>query len=335
MSTTSSRRARARVVSLGSVNVDLVTRLPQLPLPGETRGGGRSRVILGGKGANKAAATAALDVESYLIACVGNDEHGRASIADLHSRGVDCTFVSVVETPTGTATILVDEAGENLIALSAGANGDLDADTVCAALRKLLAPGDVVAVDLEIPMSTVSAAASCAVGLGAVVILDPAPAQVLDDALLASITFLTPNEHEVGLLTPAAASGEAGVARLLSSGLAGLVITRGAQGVDLHRTDHPPWHHAPNPVSPVDTTGAGDAFAAGLAVALAERLTIECAVAVGAACGAHATGAAGARGALATRASLCEGLGVDYFADQDRPDQQQTCETARGNGVTR
>ncbi len=319
MSTPPSRRARARVVSLGSVNVDLVTRLPQLPLPGETRGGGRSHVELGGKGANKAAAAAALEVESYLIACVGDDEHGRASMEDLHGRGVDCTFVSVVGTPTGTATILVDEAGENLIALSAGANDSLDAETVCAALRKLVVPGDVVAVDLEIPMTTVSAAASCAAGLGAVVIVDPAPAQVLDDALLAAITFVTPNEHEVGLLTRAAASTEEGVATLLSSGLAGVVITRGAHGVDLHRTHRTRWHHAPHRVDPVDTTGAGDAFVAGFGVALAEGLTVESAVAVGAACGAHATVAAGARGALATRSSLRALLGLDHFAGQRGP----------------
>ena len=144
-----------RVVSVGSVNADLVTRLPQLPVRGETQGGGRSHVDLGGKGANKAAAAAALGVESHLIACVGDDHHGQASVDDLRSRGVDCTFVSVVQTPTGTATILVDESGDNLIALSAGANGYLDADTVCAALRDLTRPGDVVVIDLEIPMSAV------------------------------------------------------------------------------------------------------------------------------------------------------------------------------------
>ena len=319
-------------MSIGSVNVDLVTRLPQLPLPGETRAGGRSHVLLGGKGANRAAAAASLDVETYLIACVGSDPYGRTSVEDLRGRGVHCSFVTVLDGPTGTATILVDEAGENLIALSAGANDGLDADTACVALHELAGPGDVVVIDLEIPMATVSAAASYAAELGAVVVVDPAPAQVLDDALLSSITFLTPNEHEVDLLTQAAVAGQDGVSALLSSGLAGLVITRGAHGVDLHRTDRPAWHHAPNPVSPVDTTGAGDAFAAGFAVALAERLTIESAVAVGAACGAYATDAPGARGALATRPTLRAVMGRDDFASPDRQGQRQTSETAEGAG---
>jgi ribokinase len=293
-------------VVVGSVNVDLVVTLPRIPGPGETVGGGTFARHHGGKGGNKASAVARLGVDCRLVACVGDDDEGRSALAALRADGVDCGDVGVVGAHTGIASILVDAGGDNLIALAAGANAVLTADLARDAARRLLGAGDVLLADLEVPLESVCAAAEVAREVGAVVVLDPAPAMPLPPGLLRQCAVLTPNQHEVGLLADAPGrpddgddtdgAAATGVRRLLEAGVGAVVVTRGAAGCDVYTQGVPPWHHPAVAVDVVDTTGAGDAFAAGLAAALARGEGLDRAVHAGTAAGAATAAAAGARG---------------------------------------
>ena len=140
-----------RVVVVGSVNVDLVVRLPRLPSPGETAGGGVFAVNPGGKGGNQAVAAARLGADVVLVAALGDDDHGRDARADLEREGVDTSLIETADAATGIAVVLVDETAENLIALAPGANAALAPDAVTAALTGLPDGPAVVLASLEVP----------------------------------------------------------------------------------------------------------------------------------------------------------------------------------------
>jgi ribokinase len=305
--------SESKIVVLGSVNIDLMTRLPRLPTPGETVTGGHFTVGMGGKGGNQAAAVARLGITPYLVAAVGDDQYGRDALDCLRRDGVNTDWVRAVDQPTGTATILVDAEGENVIALAAGANASLNVEEAQAAAAGLLRPGDILVMNLEVPLAAVWAAARVAVENGAQVILDPAPAQPLPPALLGCLTYLTPNEHELELLVDETSAAKA-AAHILATGSRAVIVTKGAQGVDLYTHDGAPVALAAMKVEPVDTTGAGDAFTATVAVALAHRLPLTAAVMAGMAAGAYATTAVGARGAQPTRSELAAFAGFDPLA---------------------
>ncbi|HMA46422.1 MAG TPA: PfkB family carbohydrate kinase, partial [Frankiaceae bacterium] len=201
----------------------------------------------------------------------------------------------------GTATVIVDRAGENLIAVASGANALLDAEAAAQAVGAAAGPGQVVLLDLEVPLAAVVAAAEAAVRVGATVVLDPAPAPAgpLPKRLVASCAVLTPNEHEL----PAG-----GPAELIGAGAAAVVVTLGAAGAELHRPGRPPLTRPALPAAVVDTTGAGDAFTAALGWALAGGLDLADAVLVATAAGAAATEAVGARAGLPTRDELARRL---------------------------
>jgi ribokinase len=289
----------ADVVVVGSANVDLVIRLRRLPGPGETVTEGVLERGMGGKGANAAAAAARLGARVALVTAVGDDADGNAVRADLSERGIDTRGVVTLGAPTGLATVLVDAAGENAIAVASGANLLLDGPAVRAGLEAAADADSVVVLDLEIGDEAVVAAARFCATTGARLVLDPGPARPLPDGVLAAATVVTPNRGELAVL-----AGAGGPSALLDLGAAAVAVTLGGDGVELHTPDAPPQALPAFPVTAVDTTGAGDAFAAGVAVALHDGAALADAVRFGAATGALATQAVGARAALPDRAAV-------------------------------
>lgn len=267
------------VTVLGSLNVDLVTSVPRLPGRGETVAGGRLHRLPGGKGANQAVACARAGATVRMVGAVGTDEGGDLLLRALAREGVDTTAVRRrADVPTGTATILVEDGGENMIAVTTGANGHLgDEDTAAACDR--LGPGDVLLLQCEVPLGVVRRAGRLAAARGATVVLNAAPAPP-PDALglpLPELDVLLVNEHEARLLAsagtgtggePGADSAE-GAARALAARNGCLVVaTLGARGALATRGGAPEVFPAPR-VEATDTVGAGDAFAGYLAADLA------------------------------------------------------------------
>lgn len=286
----------AAVVVVGSVNVDLVVQVPRLPAPGETVIGGRFREAAGGKGANAAAAAARLGVATSFVGLVGRDDLGTMARGDLERAGVDVTHLGESDNPTGVAAILVDEDGQNVIAVASGANADVGPEHVRAAFESMAAERRVVLVNLEIPDAAVAEAAARASERRWPVVLNPAPARPLSPAVIAACEVIVANEAEAVALD--------GVDSLLANGVPAVVVTRGAHGADLHRVGKSVHHQPAFYVRAVDTTGAGDAFCAALAVALAEGRELEDAARWGAAAGALACRDVGARTALPSRAEV-------------------------------
>lgn len=286
------------VVVVGSINVDLVVRVPHLPRPGETVIGGTFTLTHGGKGANQAVAAARLGATTYMVGAVGEDDFGRQARFTLLAEGVDVSWVKVSSEHTGVAQVIVDQKGENLIAIASGANSTLDAGYVRQALGALLGRKGVVLCNLEIPLEAVIAAARAAREKGCLFVLNPAPAMPLPAELLRLCDVLTPNEHEVQAL------GRGSVAELLEEGVGAVVVTRGGQGADLLVRGGEVHHQRAFRIEVVDTTGAGDAFTATLGWALAGGRSLEEAVRLAAAGGALATRRLGARTAMASRAEL-------------------------------
>jgi len=296
---------RARVVVVGSLNADLTLLVGRLPGPGETvLSSAPGTIGFGGKGGNQAAAAAAFGADVTMIGRIGDDDVGRRIRGDLAERGVDVSAVRI--TPgarSGGATIAVNPAGENLILVDPGANGqlspaDLDPDVVDRAAAVLL--------QLEIPAQTVSAAVSMAT---APVVLNPAPAAPLSAGLLARVNVLVPNQAELALLAgaappaapPAGLAATVALARKLPGDL-DVVVTLGAGGaLVVPRRGGPVTHIGAPEVAAVDATGAGDCFCGTLAVSLAGGASLAEAARVSVAAAALSVTAAGARGLLPGR----------------------------------
>ena len=189
------------VLVVGSLNMDLVVRMPQIPRPGETLLGGVFKTFPGGKGANQAVAAARLGARVTMIGCVGSDAFGREMLEMLAREGIDTTHIRVhPDFATGVALIQVDDQGQNSIAVASGANFQLTGEDVENAIRSM-EDFEVLVMPLEIPLETVYAAAQMATQRGAKVLLNPAPAQILDRSLLELVDVLLPNEYEAALMT--------------------------------------------------------------------------------------------------------------------------------------
>ena len=274
------------VVVVGSANMDLVARVVRLPHPGETVSAHNYFEACGGKGANQAIAAARAGARTAFIGAVGGDAAGDTLRAAFVHDAVDVSLLATVREPTGRALIGVSDDAENLIIVVPGANHALSVDHIDAAAA-LLANAKVVLVQLEVRLAVVQRAVELA-GHDTIVVLNPAPASELPDDVLRHVDVITPNEHEVALL--------GGAAALVARGVANVVVTQGARGALLVTRDSE-TRIEPFAVTPVDTTGAGDAFcgvlSARLAVAggLAELALALRAAAVG---GALATQTAGA-----------------------------------------
>ncbi|MFN2484807.1 MAG: ribokinase [Candidatus Limnocylindria bacterium] len=295
----------ARVVVVGSINVDLVVSVERLPLPGQTVLGGAFARYFGGKGANQAVAAARARAEVSIIGAVGEDDHGTDALEALRAEGVDVTGVRRMPGPTGVALVVVGSRGENQIAVAPGANRSVTAAQ--ADLGGVGAPGSVLLTTFEIPMATTVAAVRSARHLGMLAVVDPSPAHALSSRLLDLGPILTPNEHEItvaiGNDDPVAALDE------LSDRHRGpIVVTQGAAGallVDGERRQRFPSH----PTSVVDTTGAGDAFNGVLATWLAEGRSLEDAIRAANAAAAISVSRPGARSGMPTRDELAGIMG--------------------------
>jgi ribokinase len=293
----------ARVVVVGSVNVDLVVTLDALPRPGETVMGGTFARHGGGKGANQAVAAARLGAEVALVAAVGRDDLGDAALEELAGDGVDVGAVVRANAPTGVALITVDRAGENAIAVASGANAELSAEAVTAALgERLDAPAGVVLLGHEVPDAAVVAGARAAREAGWAVLLNPAPARALGDALAALGPLLTPNADEARALTGEADPEAAGRALAARTG-APVLVTVGADGALLCADGGVERLRAPA-VEVVDTTGAGDTFNGALAAELAAGAALETAARLAIGAAARSTTRPGARAGMPRRAEL-------------------------------
>lgn len=298
--------AEPTVIVIGSLNADLLLDVERLPGPGETVTALRAGRAWGGKGANQAAAAARLGARTRFVGAVGRDEVGEEALVALERVGVDTSAVARVGEPTGSAHVLRDAAGENLIVVVPGANALVDPGHVESSLASI-SDGEVVVVsNLEIPDDAVLATARVCAERGWPFVLNPAPARPLTPELLALVTVLTPNAEEATGLGPSSP------AALLAAGVDAVVVTRGADGVDVHAGEAgaEPARIAAFEVDVVDTIGAGDAFTAALAVALASGQPLAEAARLAVAAAAVAVTGPGARGAdlsLAAAHSLLEG----------------------------
>ena len=260
---------RPRVCVVGSLNMDLVVRSPRLPAPGETLIGGSFATSPGGKGANQAVAAARMDAVVSLIGAVGSDVHGSMMLETVKSEGIDVARVRVVEgAATGVAIITVAEGagpgsarGENTIVVASGANATVTPADIDAAAGTI-ADADVLLMQLECPLETVTRAAVLAKDRGVTVVLNAAPARTLPMDLLAMVDVLVVNRVEA----EAIARGR----DLDSIGVDTVVETRGAEGATMVRRGRT-RHVAAFAVSVVDSVGAGDAFVGTLASRWAEH----------------------------------------------------------------
>lgn len=262
-----------RVCVVGSLNVDLVVKVPRLPAVGETVTGGVFATFPGGKGANQAVAAARLGARAFMVGRVGEDDFGRRARAALEREGVDVAFVrSDPEAATGVALIGVDPQGRNLILVAPGANARVSPDDVERA-GEVIRSASLLLLQLEIPMETVRRAAEIAHEAGVRVVLDPAPAAPLPEALYPLVDVINPNEIEARALTglPVGSVEEAVRAAevLQGRGARAAVVKLGEHGA-VYASAEARGHVPAFDVPAQDTTAAGDAFAAALGVGLAE-----------------------------------------------------------------
>jgi ribokinase len=262
-----------KIVVLGSTNTDMVVTGKKIPVPGETVSGGHFLMNPGGKGANQAVAVARLSAKKgacVFIAKVGDDLFGRDTAARLKRDGIAPRLVVDKKEPSGTALILVDARGQNVISVALGANGTLSPRDV-APFRKDIEGAAALVMQLETPLETVAWAAKVAHDAGVAVILNPAPARKLPKSLYPLVDWITPNETEAELLTGVkvvdAASAAKAVGVLARRGVGHVVITMGSKGAycgDCRRV------YPCRKVKAVDCVAAGDTFNGAFAVALAE-----------------------------------------------------------------
>jgi ribokinase len=292
------------VVVVGGVNTDYLAGGPTLPTPGTGVEGDVFDVGPGGKGATQAVAAARLGARVAVVARVGADDRGEALLAYMKREGVDTRYVARdPQAPTGVALLHVDARGTKQSLSVPGANRRLTGADVQAAAAALSAT-KVVLSQLEVPLEAVMAGICLGCAAGARILLDPAPPRILPDELLRLVDVLKPNAHEAEALTGVQvedrSSARQAAEHLLAHGVSAVAVQAGEEGNLLGWREAERW--LPKvPVASVDSTGAGDAFAAALAVAWAEGRTLEEAGPFASAAAALATTALGAQVALPRR----------------------------------
>jgi ribokinase len=267
--------ARPRIAVIGSANIDLTTFTDRFPKPGETIFGQKFDLGFGGKGANQAVAARLCGADVFMVARVGNDLFGPATIENFKKLGIDTTHVKQIDgLSSGVAPIFVEPNGQNRILVVKGANDAIKPADVDGA-SEILRAADCIVLQFEIPLETVYYTISFARKRGIRCILNPAPAQPVEMSALAGLDYLIPNESEAETITGIAVrnAGDAKrcAAKLLSGGIHRVIITMGANGSYLAGIDIGE-HVPPFAVNSVDSSGAGDAFIGSFAVFLAEGI---------------------------------------------------------------
>lgn len=264
---------RPRIAVVGSANIDLTTFTNQFPRPGETIFGQKFDLGFGGKGANQAVAARLCGAEVFMVARVGSDLFGPATIENFRKQGIEPTHVKQVEgLSSGVAPIFVEPNGQNRILVVKGANDALKPADVDAA-AEILKAADCIVLQFEIPLETVYYTIGFARKHGIRCIVNPAPAQPVDMDALKDLDYFVPNESEAETITgsPVKSVDDAKkcAAKLVAGGIRRVIITLGASG-SLLATSEGTEHVPPFAVKSVDSTGAGDAFIGSFAVFLGE-----------------------------------------------------------------
>lgn len=271
-------KTAGNLVVLGSINADHILNLETFPTPGETVTGNQYQVAFGGKGANQAVAAGRSGANIAFIACTGDDDTGERVRKQLSSDNIDVAPVSVVEgESTGVALIFVNAEGENVIGIHAGANAALTTERV-EAQRAIISGADALLMQLESPVESVLAAAKIAHENHTTVVLNPAPARVLSDELLALVDIITPNETEAEKLTGIRVENDDDAARaagaLHDKGIGTVIITLGSRGVWVSANGE--GRRVPGfKVKAIDTIAAGDTFNGALVTALLEGRAMD------------------------------------------------------------
>lgn len=296
------------IATVGSINMDLAVSTERMPLTGENLLAHDLKVGLGGKGANPSVAVARMGADSLLVGCVGDDDFGRQALTALCAEGVDIGGIAIASgIPTGVALIMVDDQGENTILVVIGANAQLTPEQVNVALEPHWDTLDAVMVNFEIPELCVAATVRASRAHGVPVIVDAGPPRTYAPDTWSEATVLSPNILEAATLVGYPVEDDQSALRaardLLRTGPSAVVLKRGAQGA-LVCTKSGERSIPAFEVDVVDTTGAGDAFTAGLALALAEKRPLDEAVRFANAAGAITVTRLGTMSAMPTRAEM-------------------------------
>jgi ribokinase len=259
------------IVVVGSINMDLVARTHQIPLPGQTVSGTGFETTPGGKGANQAVAAARLGYRVEMVGMVGEDVFGQALLDNLTSAGVGTAAVERASGPSGVAPILLADSGENSIVVVPGANGKVNPACVDRHADLIRSAG-MVLCQLELPLETVSHVLALCADAGVPVMLDPAPAAPLPDQTWSQVAWFTPNETEAAFFLNNKSKPEDAATQLLARGLRGVVLKRGAEGVYIAISGGDAGWVRAFQVQAVNTVGAGDCFNGAFALALLEGL---------------------------------------------------------------
>lgn len=267
-----------KIIVIGSSNVDMVVRTSHLPAPGETILGGEFFMNQGGKGANQAVAIKRLGGNLIFMAKLGNDVLGRQSVGYFKKEGIDTRYIALDEdSASGVALISVDDHAENSIVVASGANMLLNEQDVDKMLEEMC-EGDILLMQLEIPLQTVEYAARKAFGKGVKVVLNPAPARSLPKELFRHLYMVTPNRIEAEMLTGIKIANDADVEKVVEEicamGVKNVIITLGSKGC-LIREEGVSYRIDAFKVEPVDTTAAGDTFNGALCVGLSEGMDLK------------------------------------------------------------
>jgi ribokinase len=261
--------SRKKIVIVGSVTMDLVTRSPRIPSIGQTLIGTGFSTTPGGKGANQAVAAARLGYPVAMVAKVGDDVYGPQLLENLARAGVDTAAMETAPGSSGLAPMFVADNGENSIVVVPGANGKMDRSTIDRHAAVIRSAG-MVLCQLEIPLDTLAYTLAFCAEAKVPVMLDPAPAAALPEACFAQIAWFTPNESEAAFYVGDGANVEDSAKRFHAKGLRGVVLKRGAEGAYVSVAGEKAGWVKPFAVEAIDTVAAGDCFNGAFAVALLE-----------------------------------------------------------------